>query len=262
MELLMIQLAIRSLVLAGIGAGVYILTRVLRFDYQPWPFDDPRRAGISGVLTIAGAWALLATVMLLLSHFIGIAEPHPSVRVFNASDVILKLTRALIGAGPILLVMRRRREPLASAGISHHNLKGSLLVGTTLSVLIVSAVISRTYASIPAAVEELGSSHLWALVYFVITGTWEEFAFRGYLQTRLVAWLGRWQGWVVTSVMMALGHIVQRITVESMAPAQALTSSLAVIPTSLLAGYIMLRTENVVAPALFHTFADWASTLT
>jgi membrane protease YdiL (CAAX protease family) len=96
----------------------------------------------------------------------------------------------------------------------------------------------------------------------VITGVWEEFAFRGYLQTRLVAWLGRWQGWAMASVMMALAHIVQRITVESMAPAQALTSSVAIIPMSLLTGYIMLRTENVVAPCLFHTFADWVSTLT
>lgn len=26
-------------------------------------------------------------------------------------------------------------------------------------------------------------------------------------------------------------------------------------------GYLMLRTENVVAPAIFHTFANWVGTL-
>jgi membrane protease YdiL (CAAX protease family) len=132
----------------------------------------------------------------------------------------------------------------------------------TLSVLVVGGVLLNTHGGLSAALKALEASHLWALVYFVITGAWEEFAFRGYLQTRLVAWLGRWQGWILTSVMMALGHIVQRITVESMTPDQALASSMAVIPVSLLTGYTMLRTENVVAPAIFHTFADWASTLT
>jgi membrane protease YdiL (CAAX protease family) len=29
------------------------------------------------------------------------------------------------------------------------------------------------------------------------------------------------------------------------------------IPISLLLGFIMLRTDNIAAPAIYHTFADW-----
>jgi membrane protease YdiL (CAAX protease family) len=94
-----------------------------------------------------------------------------------------------------------------------------------------------------------------------VVGFAEEFAFRGYLQTRLVAWLGRWPGWVLASVLMALAHAVQRLTVGGMPPLDALSSSASLIPISLFLGYVMLRTENVVAPGLAPIFADWAGTL-
>ena len=60
---------------------------------------------------------------------------------------------------------------------------------------------------------------------------------------------------------MALAHIVQRITMQGLSPLEALVSSALLIPVSLLLGYVMLQTENVIAPAVFHTFLDWVDTL-
>ncbi|MDX9851718.1 MAG: hypothetical protein RBT01_14510 [Anaerolineaceae bacterium] len=41
----------------------------------------------------------------------------------------------------------------------------------------------------------------------------------------------------------------------------ALLSSAALIPISLFVGFVMLRTGNIVAPGLAHTFANWIDTL-
>jgi len=60
---------------------------------------------------------------------------------------------------------------------------------------------------------------------------------------------------------MALAHIVQRITIMGMSGTDAMIDSLTLIPVSLLLGYIMLRTENIMAGALFHAFIDWSSVL-
>ena len=167
----------------------------------------------------------------------------------------------LIASGPAVLAMRLRREPWASAGVSDHNLGRSLAVGVVLSVVTVAGAFLGGDRRFSRVIAGLAASHFWALLKYALVGFGEEFVFRGYLQTRLEAWLGRWQGWVVTSVVMALSHVVQRVAVAGMSPLDALTSSAALVPVSLLMGYVMLRTGNVVAPGLFHTFADWVNTL-
>jgi membrane protease YdiL (CAAX protease family) len=47
------------------------------------------------------------------------------------------------------------------------------------------------------------------------------------------------------------------MVVGGLNPLAALVSSASLLPISLLMGYVLLRTENIVAPAIFHTFADW-----
>jgi membrane protease YdiL (CAAX protease family) len=175
--------------------------------------------------------------------------------------VLSQAILALIAFGPAVLVMRLRREPWASAGVSDQNLGRSLAVGVVLSVVTVAGAFLGDERRFGRVIAGLAVSHFWALLKYALVGFGEEFVFRGYLQTRLVAWLGRWQGWVVTSVLMALSHLVQRMAVVGMSPLDALVSSASLVPVSLLMGYVMLRTENVVAPGLFHTFADWVNML-
>jgi len=42
---------------------------------------------------------------------------------------------------------------------------------------------------------------------------------------------------------------------------EAFADSAALIPVSLLMGFIMLRTRNLIASGLFHTFANWVNQL-
>jgi membrane protease YdiL (CAAX protease family) len=56
---------------------------------------------------------------------------------------------------------------------------------------------------------------------------------------------------------MALVHVSGRMMIGGLDVLTALLSSAMLITIGLLIGYTMLRTENVVAPAILHTVADW-----
>jgi len=169
-----------------------------------------------------------------------------------------QLFTALVASAPILLAMRWRRESFATAGLWGRHLGRSLLVGGALSLLVVGwrLVVDLHGPSLPV----LGVSHFWALVQFAIVGIAEEFAFRGYLQARLVTWIGRWAGWVAASLLMAFAHIVLHLTAGVPVP-EALAACASLVPISLVLGFVMLRTGNVAGPALLHTFVNWAETL-
>jgi len=255
------QLVIQSLGFVILGAIVYVLTKALRFRYRGWSFADAGRASLWGIVAILVSWVLVSALFFLFASSRDMPQSVPGGRRYSLNDVVNQAVIALLAFGPVLLAMRWRREPWASAGVSAHNLGCSLVVGLVLAFFTVVGIFFGGGRSFSEVAGGLTVSHFWALLKFAIVGFGEEFAFRGYLQTRLMAWLGQWQGWVVTSVLMALAHVVQRMTIIDLSPLEAVISSASLVPISLLMGYVMLRTENVVAPGLFHTFANWVNTL-
>ncbi len=118
-----------------------------------------------------------------------------------------------------------------------------------------------TSGGAPLLARGLTANQLWALPYFAVVGFGEEFLFRGYLQTRLVAWLGQWSGWLLASIVMAMMHIGQRVASMGLTSPEAVISSALLVPISLFMGYVMLRTGNIVAPGICHTFANWVGVL-
>ena len=257
----LIQMGIQSLVFVAVGAVVYGLTKISSFRYRSWPFASARNSSLWGIAAVLIGWILVSVLFLIVAGSQDMRQEPVSNHEYTVNDVVSQAILAFIAFGPVVLVMRWRKESWASAGVSTHNLGRSFMVGVLLIVLFTVVNMALGERSFGEMSVELKVDHFWALLQYAIVGFGEEFAFRGYLQTRLVAWLGRWQGWVVTSVLMALAHVVQRITMTGLLPLEAVLSSVSLIPISLLLGYMMLRTENIVAPGLFHTFANWVSTL-
>jgi hypothetical protein len=56
-------------------------------------------------------------------------------------------------------------------------------------------------------------------------------------------------------------HVPHNAWIEGKDWGDALIASASLVPVSLLMGYVMKATGNVVAPGLFHTFANWVSDL-
>lgn len=240
---------------------VYVLTRASGFRYQGYSFTNPKQASLYGIAAVIGGWLLVSALFLMLASSQGSSQMASGSREDGVSDIVSQAILALIAFGPALLVMRLRREPWASAGVSRHNFRPALILGLLLGACSVAGLFFSDSRSVSKVVSGLTVGDFWALLRYAIVGFGEEFAFRGYLQTRMVAWLGKWQGWIVTSLLMALAHIVQRMTMMGMPPLEAVTSSAALLPMSVLMGYVMLRTENIIAPGVFHTFGNWVNTL-
>jgi membrane protease YdiL (CAAX protease family) len=211
--------------------------------------DRPRRSAICALMAVSASMlVVMLLIMSLGSH--QHAATHSALRRYN---LMPQLFLVVLYCLPMTLMLRLNRETLRSTGLTTSNFWKATVVGLFLA----AATLVMGHGGPGAALRGLDSQRLQALLYFGIVGFGEEFLFRGYLQSRMVAWLGQMRGWVLASVIMALAHLPVRILAQGMDLPHALASSAALIFVSLLCGFVMLRTGNVVAPALFHAFADW-----
>jgi membrane protease YdiL (CAAX protease family) len=60
-------------------------------------------------------------------------------------------------------------------------------------------------------------------------------------------------------VVFALIHLSHRLLIKEMNLGDATLAALGLLPPALLLGFIMLRTQNIVASGIFHTFINWAN---
>lgn len=245
----------------AVGVGVYLLSLLLRCKSLDPRLRHPRRSATNALISVAVSMSIL-TALMLPQYFHHKDVPAPQAHEASVSQshgqtagsqLASGAAVALVFALPAFLFMWRGKESLHSAGVSSHNLFQATLIGVLLSLLTIRADTGSFL--------KVGAITLGPLLYYASVGFGEEFLFRGYLQTRLVAWRGVLQGWILASVMMALVHLPGRLFVHNVPASEALGSCLSLIPVSLLMGFIMLRTGNIITPALFHLFGDYACCL-
>ncbi len=248
-----------SIVFAVFGLAVYLVTRFFHFEKVQIDIQDPKRSALFSVVAILIGLTILTIVYLSIRASGKNQEFASQAATFKAGpgDIIGTVILALVLAGPSLIVIGERRESLSSLGLSSTNLVRSLILGLIVSAAyFLLSIASQRLSFVPFRM-----AHLWAFLDFSVVGFSEEFVFRGYLQTRFVNLFGKWKGWALASVMMALYHIPAMYGIHGSTFIQSIISSLSIIPISLFLGYLMLRTQNLVAPAIFHTFFDWLGTL-
>jgi membrane protease YdiL (CAAX protease family) len=244
-----------------LGAIVYILALLLKVKYKGFKFSNPRKSAVYAIIAVIISSSIVVIVALSLSKSHNTSEMASEIQKFNHNSVINIIISWSIMLLPILMIKKSRKETWASTGISKHNLRASIIIGGILGIVTIAAVVLFDSKTLGEIIQKLTLSTLWAFVYYAVVGFCEEFMFRGYLQIRLMEWLGRGKGWIVTSIVMALIHIPQRIVIIGLAPKEAIISAILLIPISLMMGYIMIKTENIVAPSIYHTFANWVSVL-
>ena len=249
-------LLLQCAALAALGALVALLARLLRLPRAARALPGPRAGALWALLAVGIGWILVIGLLFGLAGGAPARAPDKGRDVpAGPEDLIGQLMLALVVAAPVLAVMRRRREPLASAGVSADGLGRSLAVAAFLVAAAVACwqlAARRAGAAVPA-----GLPGGWALAQCAVVGFAEEFAYRGYLQTRLVAWLGTWPGWILASVLMAMAHAGHRVAALGMGGGEALLGSAALVPISLFLGFVMLRTGSILAPGLLHTAINW-----
>ena len=241
---------------AIIGLAVYGLSRLFRCKPVVPPISNSKRSAIHAIVAVTVS-ALIVNLLILRHHLRHGPTPGSRPELDQFSDLVPQLVVVFIYVLPAAIFMLRDREPLRSVGITNRNLWQSALIGMSLALLTFYFQGGGFWAK----VAKVNAHHAIALVHYAFVGFGEEFLFRGYLQNRLIAWLGTWQGWGLASVIMAFVHLPHRWLIEGMSLSGAVASSAALLPVSLLMGFVMLQTGNLVAPGLFHTFANWVNRL-
>jgi membrane protease YdiL (CAAX protease family) len=96
-----------------------------------------------------------------------------------------------------------------------------------------------------------------------MVGFSEEILWRGYIQTRLIAYGGTIKGLVVTSLLFAvLWHFPVAYYVETSGVVlEALALALTRFPIGLLLGYTMVKSQNIIPSSIIHLFNNWGAVL-
>jgi membrane protease YdiL (CAAX protease family) len=87
----------------------------------------------------------------------------------------------------------------------------------------------------------------------------EETVFRGYIQMRLSWWIGQWAGLALTAALFSLWHLpawLNRVPIETGLLLAGLT-----FVQGLVLGWIMSKSQNVIAPALYRSISIWMNFL-
>jgi len=239
-----------------LAAVVYFLAKILKVKYNGYKFTNPQKSALYAIVAVTISASIVTGLMIFIKSQ-NTSEVTSIIRNYNLGSVTNIVISWLMMLTPILIVKRIRKESWGSTGITKHNLKQSILIGTILALITIASVLLFSSSSVRDIGQKLTLSALWALVYYAVVGFCEEFMFRGYLQIRLMGWIGRWKGWILTSIVMALVHIPQRMAIMGLPPQEAIISAVLLIPISLTMGFILIKTENIVAPGIYHTFADW-----
>jgi membrane protease YdiL (CAAX protease family) len=208
---------------------------------------SPRRAAIVAVLTtvLSVAAGFLAAASLSTLGLVGSSwlEPRSALRQ------ILVVAASLV---PLLVALRLTRAGLDSVGLTRTNLRRGVTVGGALAAgwLLLSGAFGDL---LQPRVE-----HALVLIGAMSVGFSEEIVWRGYLQTRLIDWIGTRNGIVLATAIFTLSHVPQRL----LAGAGGMDLVVQLVVLAILGGafgVMQASTKNVILPGIVHTAIDWSA---
>jgi membrane protease YdiL (CAAX protease family) len=229
------------------------------FRHRPVKFVYARREVILGL----GLFALIVAIAtgLYLGVYIGPMAPRvPAPQPFEPLPLNYPLDRLaqqvgmlLVIAFPFLVALRIRRQPLLSIGLSRVTMRAGLEMGLALAVIAIF-LSNRIYAIINGMTPSKGIY----LLAMLVVALADEFIFRGYLMLRLQGLWGDTWGWVAQALLFSLWHLPQKLILEHVVDPASLAISLAyMFAFGLLLGWIMRKSGNILAPALYHAIHNW-----
>lgn len=169
---------------------------------------------------------------------------------FAGGDTALRMLIALVSLLPVIILLIARGQPLKSTGWSKDNTRASLMLGLLLVVLTIF-LRGKFTTLLKGVTSEQGS----LLLVLLILCLAEETIFRGYIQLRLMSFIGTTWGWLVTALLYLLWQLPGRPWLSQFSTVWP--EILIAVVQALLLGWIMRKTYHVAAPALFRAVATW-----
>jgi membrane protease YdiL (CAAX protease family) len=136
-------------------------------------------------------------------------------------------------------------------GFTKHNLRSALLWGIVTGILasIIGVAVVPQRSPTPRLGLQLAIGiPIWAL----IASPFQEFFFRGWLQSRFGNTLGKWWGLLVANACFTLWHYFAPFVGRSTVPLETPIGALSTFGAGLMYAYSFQRTRNIIAPWLAH----------
>jgi hypothetical protein len=157
---------------------------------------------------------------------------------------------------PTIVWLWRHRAGWKALGWSREGLGRAAALGTLLG-----AAILRLRAQ-PFALDQLNKQATWwALATYAVVALAEEMLYRGFLLRPLMAWLGRWWGYLATALLFMFLHLPARVLGGEPLVESLTYAAVQLLPMALFFGGVMLAANHVAAPTLVHLAWNWASML-
>lgn len=224
-----------------IAAASPLLRRIRRIDFR-----FPRRE-TTFALTLFAVLFFFA-FQVFNNKIFGFLRTAASA--FAGDEIALRMLIALVSLLPVILLLIARGQPLKSIGWSKENTRASLTLGLLLVVLTVF-LRGKFTAILRGLTPEQGN----LLLVLLILCLAEETIFRGYIQLRLMSYLGTTWGWLLTTLLYLLWQLPGRLWISQFP--LLWPEILITLVQGLLLGWIMRKTYHVAAPALFRAIYTW-----
>jgi membrane protease YdiL (CAAX protease family) len=214
---------------------------------RPLGFKYPLREGIISLVL----YAVLLGFNFLVQNG-QVFQPGAGV-----SDALIPVYLQLVAAGAGVLLfgaaLAYRRQPLRSAGWNRALMSPAIQAGISIVLLSIflRGMISRLMGGLTS---EQGT----ALLFFLALALAEESIFRGYIQLRLMSWLGTVPGWLSTSLLFVLWQVPH---LSGLAGAALWIKLGIALAQGLVAGWMMIKCRHVLAPALYRAISTWLTFL-
>lgn len=249
-------IVVEALVFLPVVLVIWLVTKRYKAADLKTDFPNPRREALSSIAVVLSIAVILAA--FIFSLYLRAGGPLGTPTQYHPSSALSEwVIYGVLFIFPVFVVIRMRHQGLETVGIAKKNAWFS--VGLSIVLALGLAVLITPIVSNGRNV--FTSSALYGFIYFLAVGFGEELLFRGYLQTRCVSWLGAVKGIVLVSLIFAFVHLPERLFAVGLDPVQAIASAASIIPYSLMAGFLMLRTKNTLGPAIMHTILDWTSSI-
>lgn len=244
-----------------IGATILLVLSPAFRRRRPLVFAYPRREGLVSLGMYVVLIAITSLVFLVIvPKPIPTPDGTPPARgasfSFSLSQLISQIELAFVILLPFVLALLIRRQPWLSAGLAQPTVRAGLELGAGLA-LIAIFLTNRT----SAIINGLTAAEWLYLPAMLIVGLVEEFIFRGFIQLRLMSWLGKNWGWVITSALFSFWHVPQMLLIDR-ANLLDMGLNLAILfAFGLLLGWIMNKSGNVLGPGIYHGVHNWLQVL-
>lgn len=241
---------------------VYLLSKALKLRPKSITIPDTGKEVTAVFLVIVTTFVAISALNVftntVVEHTFQLDKRPPFT--FDYIDVLVVAFGYAMVFLPLTIVMKRDRQNLGSIGIDGKNKWRLLALGFILGGIYVT--ISGFFApALGGGFKGFSSSLVYGFIVYTIVGFSEEIVWRGYVQTRLTAYSGTLKGLMTTALLFSLLHLPTRYYLFSGVVLEAFASTLLVFPISLLFGYIMLKSQNIIPSSIFHLLANSSALL-